>query len=73
MIKLSTKELDVLDRFNEALRQVYKDFEKLDQLSREKPSKEQIIKRLEQMFSELEEGKIILSPSIRERFEMEGS
>ncbi len=64
-------QLDALDRYNKALQQVYKDLEQLDQLSREKPSKEQVIKCLERMFSELEEGKIILSPSLREHFEME--
>lgn len=64
-------QLEALDRYNKALQQVYKDLEQLDQLSREKPSKEQVIKCLEQMFSELEEGKIILSPSLREHFEME--
>lgn len=72
MTKLSTEQL-ALDRYNKALRRVYKDLEQLDSLSREKPSKEQVIKCLEQMFSELEEGKIILSPSIGEHFEMEGS
>jgi CHASE3 domain sensor protein len=66
-----TGQLDALDRYNKALQQVYKDLEQLDQLSREKPSKEQVIKCLERMFSELEEGKIILSPSLREHFEME--
>lgn len=64
-------QLETLDRYNKALQQVYKDLEQLDQLSREKPSKEQVIKCLERMFSELEEGKIILSPSLREHFEME--
>lgn len=64
-------QLEALDRYNKALQQVYKDLEQLYQLSREKPSKEQVIKCLEQMFSELEEGKIILSPSLREHFEME--
>lgn len=64
-------QLEALDRYNKALQQVYKDLEQLDQLSREKPSKEQVIKCLERMFSELEEGKIILSPSLREHFEME--
>lgn len=64
-------QLEALDRYNKALQQVYKDLEQLDQLSREKPSKEQVIKCLDQMFSELEEGKIILSPSLREHFEME--
>lgn len=64
-------QLEALDRYNKALQQVYKDLEQLDQLSREKPSKEQVIKCLGQMFSELEEGKIILSPSLREHFEME--
>lgn len=66
-----TGQLETLDRYNKALQQVYKDLEQLDQLSREKPSKEQVIKCLERMFSELEEGKIILSPSLREHFEME--
>jgi CHASE3 domain sensor protein len=66
-----TEKLDALDRYNKALQQVYKDLEQLDQLSREKPSKEQVIKCLERMFSELEEGKILLSPSLREHFEME--
>ena len=64
-------QLEALDLYNKALQQVYKDLEQLDQLSREKPSKEQVIKCLERMFSELEEGKIILSPSLREHFEME--
>ena len=64
-------QLEALDRYNKALQQVYKDLEQLDQSSREKPSKEQVIKCLERMFSELEEGKIILSPSLREHFEME--
>lgn len=72
MIKLSAKELEVLDRHNKALQQVYKDLTQLDQLSREKPSKEQVIKYLERMFSEFEEGKTILSPSLREHFDMEG-
>ena len=64
-------QLGALHRYNKALQQVYKDLKQLDQLSREKPSKEQVIKCLERMFSELEEGKIILSPSLREHFEME--
>lgn len=72
MTKLSIEQL-ALDRYNKALRRIYKDLEQLDRLSREKPSKEQVIKRLEQIFGELEEGKIILSPSIREHFEMGGS
>lgn len=70
---MTQKEQLALDRYNKALLRVYKDLEQLDRLSREKPSKEQVIKRLERIFGELEEGKIILSPSIREHFEMEGS
>lgn len=70
MTKLGIEQL-ALDRYNKALRRIYKDLEQLDRLSIEKPNKEQVIKRLEQIFGELEEGKIILSPSIREHFEME--
>ena len=59
-------------QYNEALRQVYKDLERLDQLYREKlsrkPTKEQVIACLERIFNELEEGKIVLAPPVRDRF-----
>jgi hypothetical protein len=49
---------EVLERINRILEELEK--------PRNRPSKEQILEQLERMFSELEEGKIIYSPSIIE-------
>lgn len=68
--KLNSDQLE--DQCEEALRQVYKDLERLGQLYREKlsrkPTKEQAIACLERIFNELEEGKIVLAPPVRDRF-----
>jgi len=68
--ELSSGQLALPDQCNEALERINRILEELEK-PRNRPSKEQVLEQLERMFSELEEGKIIYSPSVRDRFEIE--
>ncbi len=65
--KTSNNNNDMDEALIKKIEQLLKELEK----PRNKPSKEQVLEQLERMFSELEEGKITYSPSVRDRFEIE--
>jgi hypothetical protein len=66
--ELSSGEL--VPKCKEALERINRILEELEKPIN-MPSKEQVLEQLERMFSELEEGKIIYSPSVRNRFEID--
>lgn len=63
------RKLTLPDQFSEALERINRILEELEE-PRNRPSKEQVLEQLERMFNELEEGKIIYAPSVRNRFEI---
>lgn len=67
--ELSSGQLALPDQCSEALERINRILEELEE-PRNRPSKEQVLEQLERMFNELEEGKIIYSPSVRNRFEI---
>ncbi len=57
------------DKCSETLERINRILEELEE-PRNRPSKKQVLEQLERMFIELEEGKIIYSPSVRNSFEI---
>jgi hypothetical protein len=66
----NSEHLALLDRYNKSVEKIYQDLTKFDKPYREKLSKEEVIELLEQIFKNLEEGKVPCAP-LKRHFKME--